>query len=140
MKRCSHEGCANEAVRGGVCITHSTKAKLCSHKGSAEQAQKGELCLRHGKYYIASAAQNGAARPPHPARGYNATAVIATAIARVGGGEIEPDTRNLQADVRCASSPRSPCLCPPTMAPNFSDDDEEVIGAWIWRSSHMVRV
>ena len=63
---------------------------------------------------------------------YDATAVVATAIAGVGGGEIELDTCNLQADVRCAFSPR--------MAPNFSYDNEEIIGAWIWRSSRMARL
>jgi len=40
----------------------------------------------HGKYSIASAAQNGVARPPHSAGGYNVTAVVATAITGVGGG------------------------------------------------------
>ena len=78
--------------------------------------------------------------PPHPAGGYDATAVVATAIAGVGGREIEFDTRNLQADGRCTASPRSPCLRPSIMAPNFSDDDEEIIGAWIWRSSRMARL
>jgi hypothetical protein len=106
VKRCSNKGCANGAVRGGFCVTHDTRTKLCSHKGCAEQARKGGLYLRHGKYSIASAAQNGAARPPHPAGGYDATAVVATAITGVGGGEIELDTHNLQAVVRCASSPR----------------------------------
>ncbi len=133
VKRCSNKGCANGAVRGGFCVTHGARTKLCSHKGCAKQARKGGLYLRHGKYSIASAAQNGAARPPHPAGGYDATAVVATAIAGVGGGEIELDTRNLQADVRCASSPR-------IMAPNFSDDNEDIIGAWIWRSSRMARL
>jgi len=67
-------------------------------------------------------------------------AVVAATIAGIGGGEIELDKRNLQADVRCASSPRSPCLRLSIMAPNFSDDDEEIIGAWIWRSSRMARL
>ena len=67
-------------------------------------------------------------------------AVVATAIAGVEGGEIEFDTRNLQAeDVRCSSSPRWFFLCPSIIAPNFSDDNEEIIGPWIWRSSRMAR-
>ena len=82
----------------------------------------------HGAYSIASVSQNGEARPPD-----DATAVVATAIAGVGGGENEFVTRNLQADVRCASSPR-------IIAPNFSYDDEDIIGAWIWRSSRMARL
>jgi hypothetical protein len=32
-------------------------------------------------------------------------------------------------------------LCPFIMAPNFpEDDDEDIIGAWIWRSSRMARL
>ena len=143
-KRCSHEGCAKQAVKGGVCITHSANVKRCSikcsHEGCAKQARKGGLFTRHGKYSIASAAQNRAARPHHPAGGYDATAVVVTAIAGVGGGEIKLDTCNLQANVRCASYPRSPCFRPSIMAPNFSDDELEIIGAWIWRSSSMARL
>ena len=91
-------------------------------------------------YSIASATQNGAARPPHHAEGYDARAVIASATAGGGGGEIEINTRNLQADVSCAAAPRSPSLNPSIMAPNFSDDDEDIIGAWIWKSSRMARL
>ena len=65
---------------------------------------------------------------------------VASAIAGGGGEKIESDTRNLQADVSCVAAPRSPSLRQFCMAPNFSDDDEEVIGAWIWRSSRMARL
>jgi hypothetical protein len=140
VKRCSHEGCTNRSQKGGVCVTHGATKKLCSQEGCAKQAQKGGLCLMHGAYSIASVSQNGEARPPHPAGGDDATAVVATAIAGVGGGENEFVTHNLQADVRCASSPASPCLRPFIMAPNFSDDELEIIGAWIWRSSSMARL
>jgi hypothetical protein len=140
VKRCSIKRCANGSKNGGVCITHSARSKRCSDEGCAKQARKRGLCFRHGKDSIASAAQKGAAPPLHSAGGYDSTAVVATAIAGVSGGEIELDTRNLQADARCASSPRPPCLCQSIMAPNFSDDDEEIIGAWIWRSSRMARL
>ena len=53
-----------------------------------------------------------------------ATVVVACAITGGGGGEIKID-----------AAPRLPSLCPSIMAPNFSDEDEETIGAWIWRSS-----
>ena len=33
-KRCSHEGCANRAVKGGVCVTHGAKLKQCSFEGA----------------------------------------------------------------------------------------------------------
>ena len=142
VKRCSHEGCPNLSRRGGVCITHGARVehKLCSHKGCAKQVQKGGLCRRHGLYSIAAATQNGASRPPHPAGGYDARAFVASAIAGGGGGGIEIDTRNLQSDVSCAAAPRSPSLSTSIMVPNFYDDNEEIIGAWIWRSSRMARL
>ena len=125
--------------KGGVCITHGATAKRCSHKGCAKKVQKGGPCRRHGTYSIAAAAQNGATRPPYPAGGYDARAIVASAIAGGGGGEIEI-ARNLQADGSCAAAPRSPSLRPSIMAPNFSDDDKEIIGTWIWRSSCTARL
>ena len=136
-KRCSNEGCANRARQGGVCVTHGATKKRCSQVGCAKQVRKGGLCFRHGAHSTAAAAQNGAARPLHPAGGYKATVVVASAIAGGGGGEIEIDARNLQADVRCASPPRSPCLRPSITTPNFSDDE---ISAWIWRYSRVARL
>ena len=50
-KKCSWEGCANGAVKGGVCIRHGatkTKKKKCSSEGCTNQAQKGGVCIRHG--------------------------------------------------------------------------------------------
>ena len=138
-KRCSHKGCANRAVEGGVCITHGARTKLCSHEGCAKRAQKGGLCRRHGANSIATTAQNGAPQTPHLVGGYNARAFVASAIAGGGSGEIEIAC-NLQADVSCAVVPRSPSLCPSIMAPNFSDDNKEIIGSWICRSSCMARL
>ena len=97
-------------------------------------------CLLAASTAAATNAQKRAARPPHPAGGYKATVVVASAIAGGGGGEIEIDTRNLKTDASCASSRRSPSLGPTIMAPNFSDDDEEIIGAWIWRSINTARL
>jgi len=65
---------------------------------------------------------------------------VASAIAGGGGEKIESDTRNLQADVSCAAAPGSPSLRHSIMAPNFSDDDEDTITAWIWRSSRMAKL
>ena len=65
---------------------------------------------------------------------------VTSAIAGGGGEKIESDTRNLQADVSCAAAPGSPSLRHSIMAPNFSDDDEEIIGRWIWSSSRMGRL
>jgi len=35
VKRCSQEGCANGAVKGGVCITHGVRVKRCGQEGCA---------------------------------------------------------------------------------------------------------
>jgi hypothetical protein len=48
VKRCSHDGCTNQAKQGGVCITHGSVVKRCSHKGCTKQAQKGGVCWIHG--------------------------------------------------------------------------------------------
>ena len=105
--------------------------KRCSQEGCANKVRKGGLCCRHGAYSIvaAAAARDGAARHPHSAAGYyEAMVVVESAIAG----------SNLQADLRCPAE--SPSLCPFFVAPNFSDIDEEIIGAWIWRSSRMARL
>ncbi len=166
-KRCSKEGCANGAIRGGVCATHGTTKKRCSNegyakkrnvaatmgaptessreacgsriarglnvaksKGCAKQAQKGGLCRRYDLYSIAAAAaQNGAARPSHPAGGYDARSIVASDIAGGGGGGIKIDRRHLQTDVSSAAAPISPSLRP-----------SDIIGAWIWRSSRTSRL
>ena len=47
-KRCSEEGCTNEAKKGGVCIRHGAKVKLCSSEGCTNNAQKGGVCIKHG--------------------------------------------------------------------------------------------
>jgi hypothetical protein len=49
-KRCSHEGCANQAVKGGVCITHGAKVtrKQCSFEGCTNYPKKGGVCVTHG--------------------------------------------------------------------------------------------
>ena len=65
---------------------------------------------------------------------------VVSAIAGGGGKKIESNTRNLQADVSCTAAPGSPSLCHSIMAPNFSDDDEDTITAWIWRSSCMAKL
>ncbi len=49
VKRCSQEGCANGAVKGGVCVMHGAnkKVKRCSQKGCANEAIKGGVCFMH---------------------------------------------------------------------------------------------
>jgi len=133
-KRCSQEGCAKGVIKGGVCTTHGAKKKRCSQEGCANGARIGGVCRRHSAYSIAAAAaaaaaRDRAARHHHFAAGYyEAMVVVESAIAG----------SNLQADLRCPAE--SPSLCPFFVAPNFSHIDEEIIGAWIWRSSRMARL
>jgi hypothetical protein len=47
-KRCSFEGCANIAKKGGVCITHGSMVKRCSFEGCTRYSQKGGVCRTHG--------------------------------------------------------------------------------------------
>mmetsp|Transcript_7549 Transcript_7549/g.11489 ORF Transcript_7549/g.11489 Transcript_7549/m.11489 type:complete len:103 (-) Transcript_7549:145-453(-) len=49
-KRCSAEGCINQAVKGGVCVRHGAKLKLCSTVGCTNNALRGGVCWRHGAY------------------------------------------------------------------------------------------
>ena len=129
-KRCSHDGCTNGVVAGGVWVTHSAITIRCKSEGCAKQAQKGGLCRRYDLYSIAAtAAQNGAARPSHPAGGYDARSIVASDIAGGGGGGIEIDRRHLQTDVSSAAAPILPSLRP-----------SDIIGAWIWRSSRTARL
>ena len=45
---CRHEGCSNNAVKGGVCIRHGAKVTRCREEGCTNRAQKGGVCIRHG--------------------------------------------------------------------------------------------
>ncbi len=47
---CSSEGCTNGVVKGGVCVKHGAKVKLCSSDGCTNNALKGGVCQRHGAY------------------------------------------------------------------------------------------
>ena len=47
-KRCSFEGCANIAKKGGVCIIHGSMVKRCSFEGCTRYSQKGGVCRTHG--------------------------------------------------------------------------------------------
>jgi hypothetical protein len=48
-KQCNHEGCTNQAVKGGVCVTHGAKHKRCRFEGCTNQVQKGGVCTTHGE-------------------------------------------------------------------------------------------
>jgi len=50
-KICTHEGCTNIAVNGGVCISHGAKrkaVKICTHEGCTKQVVNGGVCTSHG--------------------------------------------------------------------------------------------
>ena len=50
MTLCSRVGCANLAIRGGVCIRHGAhvRNRRCSSEGCTNQARRGGVCRRHG--------------------------------------------------------------------------------------------
>ena len=48
VKTCSHDGCNNNAKKGGVCIKHGAKVKTCSHEGCNSYAIEGGVCVKHG--------------------------------------------------------------------------------------------
>ena len=50
VKTCKNEGCTNNVVKGGVCIKHGAKVKkyTCSHEGCTSLARKGGVCWKHG--------------------------------------------------------------------------------------------
>lgn len=50
LKTCSHEGCNNFSLKGGVCVKHGATwtKKTCSHEGCTNYVQKRGLCIRHG--------------------------------------------------------------------------------------------
>ena len=47
---CSHEGCTNQAKKGGVCMRHGAnkEKKKCNQEGCTNYAKKGGVCIRHG--------------------------------------------------------------------------------------------
>ena len=47
-KKCSIDECPNLAIKGGVCVTHGAKKKKCSIDECPNQAQKGGVCVTHG--------------------------------------------------------------------------------------------
>ena len=51
-KKCSADGCASFAQKGGVCIRHGAKQKrkICGHEGCTNIAKKEGVCRRHGAY------------------------------------------------------------------------------------------
>lgn len=47
-RKCSHSGCANRVVQGGVCVTHGAKRKLCSEPGCDKAVKLAGFCSTHG--------------------------------------------------------------------------------------------
>ena len=79
--------------------------------------------------------------PPIPSQANDIQAVLASVIARGGRlGNCVINMRNLQSDVSCTAPPRLPSLHLSITTPNFSNEDNEIFGTWIWRSSCMVKL
>mmetsp|Transcript_8884 Transcript_8884/g.16273 ORF Transcript_8884/g.16273 Transcript_8884/m.16273 type:complete len:82 (+) Transcript_8884:380-625(+) len=43
-QKCSHEGCTNQVVQGGICVRHGVTwtKRICSHEGSTNNVKKGD--------------------------------------------------------------------------------------------------
>ena len=133
VKRCSHEGCANGAVKGGVCVSHGAKVKRCSHDGCAKLARKGGVCTRHDAKSLATAPRE-VERPFQPPTGSNAK--TAGAIASSGSGKI--GSCNPRPNISLATTSRQPIsLHPSEIDPNLLNEEE--IGAWIYKCSDFAR-
>lgn len=57
------QGCTNQVVKGGVCVTHGAKLKQCSLDGCTNNAKKGGLCYRHRSKI--TNANNNSEQPPN---------------------------------------------------------------------------
>lgn len=47
-RKCSHSGCPNRVVQGGVCVTHGAKRKMCNHPGCDKAVKLAGYCSTHG--------------------------------------------------------------------------------------------
>ena len=48
IKRCSSEGCTNQAKRRGLCVKHGAKVKRCSIEGCTKSSSEKRVSVRHG--------------------------------------------------------------------------------------------
>ena len=48
VPRCSHEGCTNKVIKGGVCVTPGAVFKRCAHAGCTNGAINGGVWVTHG--------------------------------------------------------------------------------------------
>jgi hypothetical protein len=121
-KRCSHEGCTNQVVRGGVCITHGAKVKRCSFEGCTNQAKKGGVCVTHG------------------AKMKRCSFDGCTSNAKKGG--VCYRHRSKSGIITLTTNPVLQSNDVPSFVlPHQSVDyeDEEELNSWIWGSSRMPR-
>jgi hypothetical protein len=166
-KGCSHEGCTNQAAKGGVCVSHGGKGKRCSHEGCSNGSIKGGVCFSHGanpkrrtcshegctKFSVrggvcASHGENGkrgegcanrAGRGGRVRHGAKSLAIASVVVERPPQPTGEISACNLQMNTCSAAAHQSPSPRPSDTTPDFSDD--EAIGAWIyetWRRTKML--
>merc|ERR1712194_945202 len=48
LRKCSFQGCTNQAQNGGRCKRHGAKVKACTYEGCTKQVERGGFCVRHG--------------------------------------------------------------------------------------------
>jgi hypothetical protein len=119
VKRCSHEGCTNIVVKGGVCITLGAKVKRCSQKGCTKQAQKGGVCVTHG------------------AKRKRCSFEGCSTQSRKGGVCYRHCSKIIKSKSNLAPAKAVIPVIPPHQLIDYEDEDE--LNSWIWRSSRMKR-
>ena len=140
-KRCSQKGCTNQAVKGGVCVTHGAKVrarKQCRIKGCTNQFQKGGVCITHGAIKERKRCSHGGCTKQAIKGG-----VCVTHGAKVKLCSVEGCTKQFKKGGVCYRH-RSKSIITinnPSQEAitelRTNNQDEEELNSWIWRSSRV---
>ena len=169
VKRCSHEGCTNGAVRRGLCIRHGAQVKqcshegctngavrahcalICSHNGCMKLAQRGGICIAHGEVVARSKQRSPGGCDDSAVRGGLRGKPNAKPHASAASGEMDEHYRS-SGEYEAMSMAVSAVVgghgkideASSTLrsAPFYLDssDDEDELGAWIWKASRTARL
>lgn len=49
IRQCMQQGCVNDELQGGLCLSHGANTKICNHPGGCtHKVRDGGVCARHG--------------------------------------------------------------------------------------------
>jgi hypothetical protein len=144
VKRCSFDGCTNHAQKGGVCYTHGATRKQCSHERCTNGAIRRGVCWIHGakvevKRCSVEGCNNKAIRGgvcwTHNAKGEvkRCSFVGCTSNAQGKGGLCH--RHRSRSSINANNNPTlQPNAVTPANPSCESEEEEELINSWIWRS------